>query len=49
MPTEDDNPIDTEWAIVEGLEQSVAAEERLRQPVHQKPLNYEPTGDVLWA
>jgi hypothetical protein len=49
MPTEDDNAIDTEWSIIEGLEQSVTTEERLRQPVHQPPLNREPTGDILWA
>ena len=49
MPIDDDPPADDDWAIIEGLEQSITTEERLRQPVYQKPLNYEPTGDVLWA
>jgi hypothetical protein len=49
MPIDDDPPADDDWAIIEGLEQSVTTEERLRQPVYQPPLNYEPTGDVLWA
>lgn len=49
MPTEDDPTIDTEWSIIEGLEQSVTTEERLRQPVYQPPPNREPDGDILWA